>query len=121
MPVSAPTVCAHPGCGVAITGNYCPEHRHAAQQRRKASEAYRNKARGSAHERGYTAAWQRASKAFLRKHPLCAACDEAGIVQQADLVDHIIPHRGNWGLFWDVANWQALCASCHNAKTARGE
>ena len=34
-------------------------------------------------------------------------------------VDHIIPHRGDMQLFWDVANWQGLCKSCHSKKTAQ--
>jgi 5-methylcytosine-specific restriction endonuclease McrA len=30
-------------------------------------------------------------------------------------VDHIVPHRGNRGLFWARSNWQSLCATCHNS------
>jgi 5-methylcytosine-specific restriction protein A len=37
----------------------------------------------------------------------------------AAVTDHIIPHRGDKRLFWDANNWQALCLSCHGAKTAR--
>jgi 5-methylcytosine-specific restriction protein A len=33
-------------------------------------------------------------------------------------VDHIIPHKGNKGLFWTRFNHQALCKSCHDRKTA---
>ena len=32
-------------------------------------------------------------------------------------VDHIVPHRGDMSLFWDVNNWQALCHECHARKT----
>jgi len=35
-------------------------------------------------------------------------------------VDHIVPHRGDMQLFWAAPNHQALCASCSNAKSARG-
>ena len=37
---------------------------------------------------------------------------------QAQVVDHIVPHRGDKELFWDKNNWQALCFSCHSSKTA---
>jgi 5-methylcytosine-specific restriction protein A len=37
----------------------------------------------------------------------------------AIVVDHIIPHKGNYKLFWDKSNWQSLCKSCHDKKTAR--
>lgn len=36
----------------------------------------------------------------------------------AIVVDHVRPHRGDMVLFWDVANWQSLCLSCHNRKSA---
>ena len=33
----------------------------------------------------------------------------------ATVVDHIIPHRNDPVRFWDMANWQPLCARCHNS------
>ncbi|MFF2156316.1 HNH endonuclease signature motif containing protein [Paenibacillus chitinolyticus] len=56
---------------------------------------------------------------FLRKLPLCKYCKEAGKLTPSSVVDHIIPHRGNKELFWDRANWQPLCKSHHDAKTAK--
>lgn len=41
-------------------------------------------------------------------------CDKAA----ASVVDHIIPHKGNDDLFWDMSNHQALCKKCHDIKTA---
>lgn len=37
----------------------------------------------------------------------------------AVVVDHIIPHRGDFDfLFWEsTSNWQPLCKSCHDEKT----
>jgi 5-methylcytosine-specific restriction protein A len=35
------------------------------------------------------------------------------------VVDHIIPHKGDKDLFWDSNNWQPLCKTCHDEKTAR--
>ncbi len=37
----------------------------------------------------------------------------------ADVVDHIIPHKGDQSLFWDSSNWQPLCKHHHDQKTAR--
>lgn len=36
---------------------------------------------------------------------------------KAEVVDHIVPHRGDGKLFWDEGNWQALCKNCHDSKT----
>ena len=70
-------------------------------------------------QRGYGGWWQRARLSFLRRNPLCAQCDSRGAIRLANVVDHIVPHRGNAKLFRDVINWQPLCTPCHNAKAAR--
>ena len=64
--------------------------------------------------------WRKARLAFLAKNPLCVACEAEGKVTVATVVDHVVPHRGDLGLFWDVGNWSSLCARCHSLKTARG-
>ena len=58
--------------------------------------------------------WRRLKARVLMERPLCEAC--AGITPSAH-VDHIIP-RDKGGALYDVANLQALCVSCHSAKTA---
>lgn len=75
------------------------------------------KPRGNTTQRGYGWRWQRARAAHLRKEPLCKVCLPQVVAARA--VDHIVPHRGDMTLFWDRNNWQSLCVSCHNAKTAR--
>ena len=50
--------------------------------------------------------------AHRRQHPLCVRCG-----RPAQVVDHIVPHRGREQLFWDESNWQALCKACHDRKT----
>lgn len=83
-------------------------------------------------ERGYDSKWQRSARAYLRKHPLCVHCLEKGIVEAAQVVDHIKPHGLTEALrsgdpeaihaarllFWDSDNWQALSKVCHDRKTA---
>lgn len=75
--------------------------------------------------------WERARAWFLRRYPLCgdrpaslpprlSVCRADGQVTPATVVDHVVPHRGDPGLFWDRTNWQALCASCHARKTRMG-
>src|SRR5438477_624335 len=67
--------------------------------------------------RGYGGAWQKASRAYLARHPLCVLCERKGFDEAAEVVDHIIPHRKDWALFWNRNNWQPLCRRCHNRKT----
>ncbi|MFT3664632.1 HNH endonuclease signature motif containing protein [Piscinibacter sp.] len=70
--------------------------------------------RGSASERGYDWKWQKARRAYLAKHPICVMCEQRGVVRQATVVDHRVPHKGDQTLFWDRANWQSLCQPCHD-------
>lgn len=77
----------------------------------------RDRRRGTANSRGYTYKWQKASKAFLAE-PENAFC-ACGCGALSQLVDHIVPHRGDMDLFWDRSNWQGMTTACHNRKTAR--
>jgi 5-methylcytosine-specific restriction protein A len=56
---------------------------------------------------------------YLYRHPLCVNCHDQGYLEPATVVDHIQPHRGDQALFWDPSNWQALCKTCHDRKTAQ--
>jgi 5-methylcytosine-specific restriction protein A len=56
---------------------------------------------------------------YLKQHPLCVKCLEEGKITIATVVDHIIPHKGDMVLFWQVENHQALCKRCHAIKTAK--
>lgn len=88
---------------------------------RSATPVVGGEGRPSAYRRGYGRRWQAASKGYLARYPLCAECERQGGVEPATCVDHVIPHRGDMGLFWDSRNWQGLCARHHAAKTGRGE
>jgi len=71
--------------------------------------------------RGYGSKWQSARAGFLRSHPLCVICAQAGRTTAADTVDHERPHLGDMRLFWDRSNWQALCHRCHSGAKQRAE
>ena len=43
---------------------------------------------------------------------------EQGDVVAATVVDHIVPHKGNEAFMWDESNYQSLCKTCHDRKTA---
>ena len=113
MPNAAPRPCTFAGCGKLVRdgSGRCAAHQHVE---RKLSDARR----GTAHERGYSAAWQKARIGFLKSHPLCVHHERRGQVAEATVVDHTIPHRGDKALFWDHGNWQPLCKPCHDRKTA---
>ena len=106
MPYKPLKPCRHRGCPNLTDGIYCEAHR----------KLY---SRPSAHKRGYTYRWNIAAKQYLREHPLCAIHLKRGHIVQATVVDHIKPHKGDMALFWDKANWQALCKECHDIKTAK--
>jgi 5-methylcytosine-specific restriction protein A len=75
--------------------------------------------RPSARQRGYDSRWEKEREAFLKANPLCVMC--LPIVTPAAVVDHIVPHKGDQALFWSRDNWQALCATHHNAFKQRQE
>jgi 5-methylcytosine-specific restriction endonuclease McrA len=91
------------------------------QRRREADQR-----RGSARQRGYTSAWDKAAKGHLTRHPLCVYCEMdawgAGArVSPASLVDHLIPHRGDSALFWNRSDWVACCTECHTGPKQAAE
>lgn len=106
-------VCAHAGCRelVPSVDRCCDKHR---KQRAKQADVGRE----SAHQRGYTSRWAKARLGYLNNHALCVHCESEGVVKEATVVDHIIPHKKNRKLFWDSGNWQALCKAHHDKKTA---
>lgn len=118
MPEFIPKPCRKAGCPLTTvdTGGYCHQHRHLTRAVRRARR--RRDQRPSACQRGYDRHWAKARRLFLREHPLCVRCADRGLIVAAEVVDHIVPHRGDARRFWDRDNWQALCTRCHNRKTA---
>jgi len=73
--------------------------------------------RGSRHQRGYGWAWEQLRVRILdRDCSLCQPCLRAQRVTVATEVDHIIPKAA--GGTDEPSNLQAICNTCHFAKTA---
>jgi len=69
----------------------------------------------------HTARWRRLRRQFLQQHPLCKFHMESGKLVPSEVVDHVVPHKGNTDLFWDEGNLQALCKWCHDSLKRRVE
>lgn len=61
-----------------------------------------------------TARWVKLRAAHLAEHPLCAWCQEQGVVRAAEVVDHSIAHKGNESIFFDPTVLLALCKPHHD-------
>ena len=99
----APRICR---CGLKVAhGATC-----ICQRRRQTERNARHDAkRPSARQRGYDTKWDKARAQYLAANPRCCRCSAP-----AEVVDHIIPHKGDKKLFWSRSNWQPLCRSCHS-------
>jgi len=108
-PTKPMSPCRYPRCAaLAVPGSaYCLTHR-----REKGRE------RGTSKEQGYDNRWRKARRAYLNANPLCVECKGEGRVEAATIVDHIIPHRGDYELMWDSeGNYQSLCTYHHQVKS----
>lgn len=77
--------------------------------------------RGNSNARGYGYKWRQYRELFLKKNPLCVYCLEDGSIAAANVVDHIVPHKGDMKLFWEVDNHQSLCHTHHSSTKQRME
>ena len=112
MPIRAKSPCVEHGCRELVSSpGYCDQHK---KQKQKAQDIER----GSPASRGYGYRWRLAREAYLALNPLCKLCHNKGLIAAANVVDHIVPHKGKKHFFWDQSNWQSLCTPCHNKKTA---
>ena len=113
MPTLPKRICRHPGCNaLTVNSTYCDTH---TRQHNKDKDRYRK----NACQRGYNTRWQKVSKLYLKEHPLCECdeCKKQNKLTTANVVHHVIPHHGNYELFWDQANWQAMNKRCHDRHT----
>ena len=110
MPTSPLRPCATAGCPALVPSGHCPQH---ARQRDK------DRPQADARRHYKTARWLALRRLQLSAQPLCQACLPQQVTP-ASHVDHVIPHRGDLERFYDAANLQSLCPSCHSRKTQAG-
>jgi 5-methylcytosine-specific restriction protein A len=59
-------------------------------------------------------------KKWLKDNPWCVYClRDLKVRKLAEVVDHIVPHKGDNELFLSRNNLQSLCKSCHDNKKQR--
>lgn len=123
MPMAAPKPCSAAGCGVLVRDgtSRCPKHK--AVENKFADER-----RGSRHERGYGADWDKRRKRILQRDAglcQCSECKDAGVIRLATEVDHRTS-KAEWkrlhGTLVGVdadSNLQSINKDCHKRKTQR--
>src|SRR5947208_1619432 len=89
-----------------------------SKQAKQAYEARRNALPWRAWHSSYR--WKQRRAAQLRAQPTCAWCKQRGVDRVATVAHHIIPHRGDYALFWH-GELASLCASCHDIDAQRME
>lgn len=98
----------------------CPRcHRLYAGRECEHCERKRQRRRLSASRRLYDRKWRAYRDAFLRRpeNRVCRICGE----RPAELVDHVVAHKGDRRLFWDPANHQPACGECNRRKAVERE
>lgn len=112
MALRPKVLCRYAGCGKAIDDyGYCEKHKEIAKRQEKRTV--------SAYKHLYGWQWQKIRARYLKENPLCVICYTKKIITPATVVDHIDPHKGDVIKFWDEDNYQSLCKSCHDYKTAK--
>ncbi len=103
--------CLQPGCPQKVSHGRCALHAKPLQAQH---------GRFKSGTTNYSSSkWIRLRDRFRTEHPLCAhAAKDANCTLTTDVVDHIVPHRGDEHLMFDEANLQPLCYHCHGVKTA---
>lgn len=101
--------CNRVGCSELTRNKYCDKHIAEKPKQKPKKE--------TSNEAGYTYRWQKQRLLYLKQNPICVICEWNGMITPATEVDHIIPHKKDWQVFWDVDNWESLCKRCHAIKT----
>lgn len=98
----------HPSCNEFVVSGYCDKHKITYEKKKPEMHNMYNNQR-----------WRNYRLQFLSKHPLCVECERQGKLIPGVVVDHIVPHKGDYQLFWDSNNHQTLCIYHHNQKTIK--
>lgn len=63
--------------------------------------------------------WLQTRAVKLRNNPLCEVCEQAGRIEQATQVHHVIERLSRPDLAFDMSNLESICATCHGAARAK--
>jgi 5-methylcytosine-specific restriction enzyme A len=110
MPQRPLQFCAVPGCTIRVPSGRCAPHAVQLEHRRRNRDV---------RKWYYTSPWIHLRQQVITE--ACYTCAACGQVQADLQVDHIVKHEGDPARFWDLANLQPLCPTCHTRKTGRGE
>lgn len=91
-----------------------PTFKPAHQLTKRQANAEYDARRGGARARGYDARWDEVVARERARRPHCLGCQAIGRTVSTELVDHIVPHKGNKALFWDPGNRQPSCRPHHD-------
>lgn len=67
-----------------------------------------------------TSRWKKLRLLQLAAEPFCDKCKAKGLTVPAQVVHHVVPHKGNLFLFY-CGKLQSLCKQCHDVITGRIE
>jgi 5-methylcytosine-specific restriction enzyme A len=106
-------VCLEPGCPVLTRESRCPEHQRQKRQHERRFQT------GQTHYG--LKRWLVLRDAFRAAHPFCVNADAnvPGCTLVTEVIDHVIPHRGDVALMHDPTNLSHYCWACHSRKTAK--
>lgn len=57
----------------------------------------------------------------LIREPLCRRCGLQGKAVPAEVVNHIVPHKGDYSKFVNPDNLESVCKPCHDGYIQREE
>ena len=96
--------CSHPECGkLVLKGSRCEDHKISREFAPEHHSLYNRKS------------WHILRANQLRQFPYCIICNTSRNLQ----VDHIVDHKGDPDLFYDMSNLQTLCDVHHSQKTGK--
>lgn len=109
-------------CGRPSPESYCPEHRQTNPGAQVRAESDRYRAQQAYRKLYQTTGWKQNVRPFvLNRDPLCTLqittiCKARG-GDPSTVVDHIVDHKGDPKLFYDVKNCRGVCKPCHDERT----
>lgn len=97
-----------PSCPHRVRAGMCPQH---------SLQKERTRYNRDTRKWYYTPRWKQLRLLVITEQNHQCPCGH--VVLEMD-VDHIVRHNGDPALFWERANLQAMCKSCHSRKTGEG-